>query len=63
MNNLLYTRKEAAEALRISTDTLDRLTAAAKIKKVEIGSRVFYTPESLEDFVHKLVLRGHTLAY
>lgn len=52
--NILYTRKEAAEALRISTDTLDRLNASGKIARINIGSRVYYTPEALQNFVSRM---------
>lgn len=58
MNNLLYTRKEAAEVLRISTDTLDRLAARNSITPVNIGSRVYYTPEAVQHFVARLVKEG-----
>lgn len=53
MEKLLYTRKEAADALSISVDTLDRLYAANKIKAIYIGSRVYYSPDALRAFVTK----------
>ena len=45
MERLLMTRKEAADALRISVDTLDRLTKSGKIRRIKIGSRTFYRPQ------------------
>lgn len=53
MDKLLITRKDAAEALSISVDTLDELRAAGKIAAVTIGVRVYYTPAELEAFVRK----------
>lgn len=53
MDKLLITRKEAAEALSISVDTLDELRAAGKIKAVLIGARVYFSPAELEAFVRK----------
>lgn len=53
MEQLLLTRGEAAKALNISVDTLDRLTCAGKIRRVTIGSRVYFSPEELKAFVRK----------
>lgn len=53
METLLLTNKEAADALRISVDTLTRLRDAEKIAAVRIGSRVYYSPEVLRAFVRK----------
>ncbi len=53
MDKLLITRKEAADALNISVDTLDKLRAAGKIKPTTIGVRVYYSPEELRAFVKK----------
>lgn len=53
MEKLLLTRKEAAEALNISTDTLDELRAANKIRSVNIGVRVYFSPDELRAFVTK----------
>ena len=39
---LLLTRKEAAQALSISVDTLDKLRNTGKLRCVRIGSRVYY---------------------
>lgn len=40
MEKLLLTRKEAADVLNISVDTLDELRDAKKIRCVRIGVRV-----------------------
>lgn len=53
MEQLLITRTEAAKALNISVNTLDRLTCAGKIRRVTIGSRVYFSPEELQAFVKK----------
>jgi len=53
MDKLLITRKEAAEALSISVDTLDELRSAGKIAAVTIGARVYFSPEELRAFVTK----------
>lgn len=53
MEKLLLTRKEAAEALSISVDTLDELRADEKIRSVNIGVRVNFSPDELKAFVTK----------
>ena len=53
MEKLLLTRKEAAEALNISTDTLDLLKSQKKIRSVNIGVRVYYSPDELRAFITK----------
>ena len=53
MEKLLITRKEAAEALNISVDTLDILRNSGKIRAVSIGARVYYSPDELRAFVTK----------
>lgn len=53
MEKLLLTRKEAAEALNISTDTLDLLKSQKKIRSVNIGVRVYYSPDELKAFITK----------
>ena len=53
MDKLLLTRKEAAEALNISVDTLDILKAQKKIRSINIGTRVYYSPDELRAFITK----------
>lgn len=53
MEKLLLTRKEAARALNISVDTLDRLRAAKIIQGINIGARVYFPPEELKAFLSK----------
>lgn len=53
MEKLLITRKEAAQALNISVDTLDELRNAGKLRAVNIGARVYYSPDELRAFVTK----------
>lgn len=53
MEKLLLTRKEAAQALNISVDTLDVLRDRGKLRAVNIGARVYYSPDELRAFVTK----------
>ena len=53
MEKLLLTRKEAAEALNISEDTLDVLRATGRIRSVRIGARVYFSPDELKAFITK----------
>ena len=53
MGKLLLTRKEAAQALSISVDTLDELRDAKKLRCVRIGSRVYYAVDELKAFITK----------
>lgn len=53
MEQLLITRKEAADALNISVDKLDELRAKGLIRWVNIGSRVYFSPDELLAFVKK----------
>lgn len=53
MENLLITRAEAAKALNIIVDTLDRIRNDGKLREVRIGSRVYFSPEELQAFVRK----------
>ena len=60
MDKLLYTRKEAAEVLSISEDTLDRIRSAGKVKALNIGARVYFTPDSLCELIVS-ALKGDVL--
>lgn len=53
MERLLVSRLEAAEMLSVSVKTLDRLAEEGEIRRVNIGSRVYYSPEELRAFVTK----------
>lgn len=53
MEKLLLTRKEAAEALNISVDTLDRIRDSGVLRALNIGSRVSFSPDELKAFVTK----------
>lgn len=53
MEKMLLTRIEAARLLSISVDTLDVLRWAGKIKYINIGARVYFTPEALKSFITK----------
>lgn len=49
----LLTREEAAQRLRISTDTLDRLRKAGKIAYIQHvkGGKVWFTDDALREYV------------
>ena len=53
MEKLLITRKEAAQTLNISVDTLDELRSAGKVRALNIGARVYYSPDELKAFITK----------
>lgn len=53
MEKLLLPKKEAAQMLSISEDTLDRLRDKGHIKAVRIGARIYFTPEELKAFITK----------
>jgi excisionase family DNA binding protein len=47
---LLYSRKQSAKLLNISTSTLDRLTADGVLNANRVGRRVCYSMTALERF-------------
>jgi len=47
----VYNRKEAARALKISVETLDRYRTAGKLPYHRIGDRVIFTPDDLTKFL------------
>lgn len=53
MEKLLITHKEAAQDLNISVDTLDELRSAGKVRALNIGARVYYSPDELKAFITK----------
>lgn len=53
MENLLLTKKEAADKLRISVSTLDCIRKLGFITPVKIGARVYYTPAELRRLLEK----------
>lgn len=53
MEKLLLTRKEAAQTLNVSVDTLDELRSAGKVRALNIGARVYYSPDELKAFITK----------
>lgn len=46
---MLLTRNDAAQVMSISVDTLDFLP----INRIKIGSRVYYRPEALREYIAK----------
>jgi len=51
------TRKEAADYLRISTDTLDNRRAEGKISAVQDGGRIFYEQSELDRYHESLKVK------
>lgn len=58
MEKLLLSRKEAAEALSISVDTLDNLCCRGLIRCCNIGARVLISASDLYALVDKLLKNG-----
>lgn len=58
MEPLLMTRPKAAEALGISTDTLDVLAARGYIHKLKIGACTRYDPNDILRFAQQLARKG-----
>ena len=46
---MLLARNDAAQIMSISVDTLDGLP----INRIKIGSRVYYRPEALREYIAK----------
>lgn len=53
MENLLLTKKEAADCLRISVATLDCIRKRGLVTLIKIGARVYYTPAELRRLLEK----------
>lgn len=53
MENLLLTKKEAADCLRISVATLDCIRKRGLVTPIKIGARVYYTPAELRCLLEK----------
>jgi len=51
-NQSLITRKEAAERLRISLTTLDKLISSQKLSSILIGRRRLISDEQLNTFIN-----------
>lgn len=58
MEQILVCRKEAAKALSIIVDTLDRLSVSGKIYPVRIGAKVLYFTDDLLAFCDGLKKEG-----
>ena len=54
MEKLLVTRKDAAQLLSISVDTLDELRREQKVRCLYIGARCYYSVDELKAFVLKI---------
>ena len=49
----LFDRESLADYLKISTDTIDRLVKAGKLRCVRIGHQVRFTLEDVEAFIER----------
>jgi excisionase family DNA binding protein len=49
----LFDRETLAEYLRLSTDTIDRLVKANKLRCVCIGQQVRFTPDDVDAFLEQ----------
>jgi len=54
----LYDRHEAAHRLRISVRTLDRHRQAGRIRAAQIGGRVLYSQQAIDEFIAVAEGRG-----
>lgn len=52
MNNTLLNVQEAASYLHIAASTLYRWVHQKKIKHAQIGSRVLFSQDSLDEFIN-----------
>lgn len=53
MTASLLTKREAADRLRISMRTLDRLRSVGALRSVKVRSSVRFTEGEIERFIHK----------
>jgi excisionase family DNA binding protein len=51
MQQHLLTKREAAERLRVSTSTVDRIIGAGELPTVRLGSRVLISSDDLGTFI------------
>lgn len=58
MEQLLITRGQAADALSISVDTLDRLAVKGYIRREKIGARTLYDRMEVIRFSDELKKKG-----
>jgi excisionase family DNA binding protein len=49
----LFDRESLSDYLRISTDTIDRLVKAGKLRCIRIGSQVRFTLDDVDAFINR----------
>ncbi len=54
---MVYTRKEAAEKLKISLSTLDKFLFSGQLKAFRVGRQVRITEQPLQDFLDDHILK------
>jgi excisionase family DNA binding protein len=52
-DKIVFSRREAAEALGISVDTLDALIANGELRAIRIGKAVRVPREGIEDLIRR----------
>ncbi len=60
MSETLLTKKEAAERLRVSVRTIDRLRAREELRFVTVGRQVRFRAADLDTFITKQSEGGQT---
>ncbi|WP_145030515.1 helix-turn-helix domain-containing protein [Caulifigura coniformis] len=48
----LFTRKETADRLRVSLDTLERLASSGRLRPCRIGRLVRFSEDTINEFIH-----------
>jgi excisionase family DNA binding protein len=56
----LLTKPEAAEKLRVSPSTVDRLRAQGEIAWVPVGRQVRFRPEAIDDYIERVERRARS---
>lgn len=54
----LLNRKETANILNVSLDTVDSLASNGNLKKLKIGKRTLFHPKDVQKFMERLVRKG-----
>lgn len=58
MEKLLISREEAAQAISVSVDLLDRLADGGYLRRYKIGARTLYDPDGLLRLRNRLRIEG-----
>lgn len=58
MEKLFLSREETANAIGVSTDTIDRLANGGHLKRSKIGGRTLFYTQDVRDFAAELAHNG-----